>query len=47
MIQRKNTKGYRAMWSVTVEAAVRTVAATARLGLGASAFSTLLGTIGA
>ena len=47
VIQRKNTNGYRAMWSATGEAAVRTVVATARLASGANAFSTGLGTIGA
>ena len=47
VIQRKNTNGYRAMWSATGEAAVRTVVATARLTSGANTFSTVLGTIGA
>jgi len=47
VIQRKNTNGYRAMWSAKGEAAVRTVVATARLTAGADTFSTVLGTIGA
>ena len=47
VIQRKNTNGYRAMWSAKGEAAVRTVAATALMTSGAGTFSTLLGTIGA
>ncbi len=47
VIQRKNTNGYRAMWSATGEAAVRTVVATARLTPGANAFGTVLGTINA
>ena len=47
VIQRKNTNGYRAMWSAKGEAAVRTVVATARITSGADTFSTVLGTIGA
>ena len=47
VIQRKNTNGYRAMWSATGEAAVRTVVATARLTAGAGTFSTVLATIDA
>ncbi len=47
VIQRKNTNGYRAMWSAKGEAAVRTVVATARITAGAGTFSTVLGTIGA
>ena len=47
VIQRKNTDGYRAMWSAKGEAAVRTVVATARITSGAGTFSTVLGTIGA
>ena len=47
VIQRKNTNGYRAMWSAKGEAAVRTVVATARMMSGAGTFSTVLGTIGA
>jgi len=47
VIQRKNTNGYRAMWSAQGEAAVRTVVATARLQSGASTFSTVLNTISA
>ena len=47
VIQRKNTNGYRAMWSAKGEAAVRTVVATARITSDASTFSTVLGTIGA
>ena len=47
VIQRKNTNGYRAMWSATGEAAVRTVVATARLASGANTFNTVLRTIGA
>ena len=47
MIQRKNTNGYRAMWSAKGEVAVRTVVATARITSGADTFSTVLGTIGA
>ena len=47
VIQRKNTNGYRAMWSATGEAAVRTVVATARLETGASSFGTVLSTISA
>ena len=43
--QRKNTNGYRAMWSAKGEAAVRTVVATARLTAGASSFDTVLSTI--
>ena len=45
VIQRKNTNGYRAMWSAKGEAAVRTVVATTRLTSGAGTFSTVLGTI--
>ena len=45
VIQRKNTNGYRAMWSAKGEAAVRTVVATARLTAGASPFGTVLSTI--
>ena len=45
VIQRKNTNGYRAMWSATGEAAVRTVVATARLTSGSGTFGTVLGTI--
>jgi transposase len=45
VIQRKNTNGYRAMWSAQGEAAVRTVVATAWLQPGASTFAILLGTI--
>ena len=45
VIQRKNTNGYRAMWSAKGEAAVRTVVATARLTAGASTFGTILSTI--
>lgn len=47
VIQRKNTNGYRAMWSAKGEAAVRTVVATARLSTDESTFRTVLGTIGA
>ena len=47
VIQRKNTNGYRAMWSAKGEAAVRTVVTTARITSGADTFSTVLGTIGA
>ena len=47
VIQRKNTNGYRAMWSAKGEAAVRTVVSTARITSGADTFSTVLGTIGA
>ena len=47
VIQRKNTNGYRAMWSAKGEAAVRTVVATARITSDADTFSTVLGTIGA
>ncbi len=47
VIQRKNTNGYRAMWSANSEAAVRTVVATARITSGAGTFSTVLGTIAA
>ena len=46
-IQRKNTNGYRAMWSAKGEAAVRTVVATARMTSGAGTFSTVLDTVGA
>ena len=46
VIQRKNTNGYRAMWSAKGEAAVRTVVATARLTSGAGIFGTVLATIG-
>ena len=45
VIQRKNTNGYRALWSAQGEAAVRTVVATARLKTGASTFGTVLSTI--
>src|SRR6185295_9123324 len=45
VIQRKNTNGYRAMWSAQGEAAVRTVVATARLKAGPSPFGTVLSTI--
>ena len=47
VIQRKNTNGYRALWSAKGEAAVRTVVATARLTCGAGTFGTVLATIGA
>ena len=47
VIQRKNTNGYRAMWSAKGEAAVRTVVATARLTTGATTFTTVMGTLGA
>jgi transposase len=47
VVQRKNTNGYRALWSTRGEAAVRTVVATARLKAGAGVFSTVLGTISA
>src|SRR4051812_49641448 len=47
VIQRKNTNGYRAMWSAKGEAAVRTVVATVRLKTGASPFDTVLRTINA
>jgi len=47
VIQRKNTNGYRAMWSAIGEAAVRTVVATARITSEASTFDTVLGTISA
>ncbi len=46
MVQRKNTNGYRAMWSAKGEAAVRTVVATTRLTSGASTFSTVMSTVG-
>ena len=45
VVQRKNTNGYRAMWSARGEAAVRTVVATARLKAGAGVFGTVLGTL--
>jgi transposase len=45
VIQRKNTNGYRALWSAKGEAAVRTAVATARLTAGASPFGTVLSTI--
>ena len=45
VIQRKNTNGYRAMWSAQGEAAVRTVVATARLKAGPSTFGTVLSMI--
>ena len=47
VIGRKNTNGYRAMWSAKGEAAVRTVVATARMTSGAGIFSIVLSTIGA
>ena len=47
MIQRKDTNGYRAMWSAKGEANVRTVMATARITSDDDTFSTVLGTIGA
>ncbi len=47
VIQRKNTNGYRAMWSAKGEAAVRTVVATARMTSGAGTFSTVLANVGA
>ena len=47
VVQRKNTHGYRAMWSAKGEAAVRTVVATTRLTSGASTFSTVMSTVGA
>ncbi len=46
VVQRKVTNGYRAMWAAEGEAAIRTVADTARL-TGSSPFSTVLKTIGA
>ncbi len=46
VVQRKNTNGYRAMWSAKGEAAVRTVVATTRLTSGASTFSTVMSTVG-
>jgi transposase len=45
VVQRKVTNGYRAMWAAQGEAAIRTVADTARLGPGASAFNTILKTV--
>ena len=47
VIQRKNTNGYRAMWSAEGEAAVRTVVATARLKSDFGAFATVLQTVSA
>ena len=47
VIQRKNTDGYRVMWSAKGEAAVLTVVATARITSDAGTFRTVLGTIGA
>ena len=47
VIQRKNTNGYRAMWSAKGEAAVRTVVATARMTSDVGTFSTVLATVGA
>jgi transposase len=44
VVQRKVTKGYRAMWAAAGEADVRTVVDTARL-TGADTFATLLKTI--
>jgi transposase len=45
VVQRKVTNGYRAMWAVEGEAAIRTVVDTARLGSGASPFRTILKTV--
>jgi transposase len=47
VIQRKVTKGYRAMWAAQGEAAIRTVVDTARLTPGATAFGTILATVSA
>src|SRR3712207_3629896 len=47
VVQRKVTNGYRAMWAAEGEAAIRTVVDTAKLSPGASAFSTILKTVGA
>jgi transposase len=47
VVQRKVTNGYRAMWSATGEADVRTVVDTARLTPGANAFQTILQTVSA
>ena len=47
VVQRKITNGYRAMWAADGEAAIRTVVDTARLSPGASAFNTILKTVGA
>ena len=46
VIQRKNTNGYRAMWSAKGEVAVRTVVVTARMTSDAGTFSTVLATVG-
>jgi len=45
VIQRKNTNGYRAVWSAQGEALVRTVVATARLKTTTSVFGTVLETV--
>ena len=47
MIQRKVTKGYRAMWAAQGEAAIRTVVDTARLTPGATVFGTIVATVSA
>ncbi len=47
VVQRKVTKGYRAMWAAEGEAAIRTVVDTARLSPGTSPFSTILKTVSA
>jgi transposase len=47
VIQRKVTKGYRAMWAAQGEAAIRTVVDTARLTPGATVFGTILATVSA
>ncbi len=47
VVQRKVTNGDRAMWAAAGEAAIRTVVDTAKLSPGASAFSTILKTVGA
>jgi transposase len=47
VVQRKVTNGYRAMWAVEGEAAIRTVMDTARLSPEAFSFRTILKTVGA
>ena len=46
-VQRKVTNGYRALWAAQGEAAIRTVADTARLTTGAGIFATILATVSA
>ncbi len=47
VIQRKNTNGYRGMWSAKREAEVRTAVGTTRIPSGANTLNTIPGSVGA